>query len=331
MSGPMAAGFDLGVGVVIAAEAIAQGMAEAAAAMDEADRQAEETRQQRKTERQRMRAARANGDARQEQATALRTQLTELLAVLEESGADQSERSRALASSATPLQEQLAVYLAHAQAAVATNEVALRRALVARVLERLQLDTDTSLPPTFAALARDIVAAPTPARAEALASELRLQVQQWNAERARAAEQKQRQDAAALVLEQSLRDLGYAVEDIEETLFVAGGIAHFQKPGWGDYFVRLRIDPQRQAMNFNVVRAGTAGEDRKHEDMLAEDRWCSEFPKLFATLKARGIAINVTRLLQAGEAPVQVVAAASLPARHSADERHAPLKARSLP
>jgi hypothetical protein len=145
-----------------------------------------------------------------------------------------------------------------------------------------------------------------------------------------AAEEEKLREAAATVLEASLKDLGYAVEEIGETLFVEGGVAHFQRPEWGDYFIRLRIDPKRKAMNFNVVRAGTAGEDRKREDMLAEERWCGEFPKLFETLKARGIPIEVTRLLQAGEAPVQVVDAATLPARAAEEHRRQTLKARSI-
>lgn len=143
-------------------------------------------------------------------------------------------------------------------------------------------------------------------------------------------EKAQEELAAAIVLEQSLKDLGYAVEDIAETLFIEGGVAHFQRPEWGDYFVRLRIDPKRRAMNFNVVRAGVKTEDRKHEDRLAEERWCSTFPKLFETLEARGIPITVTRLLQAGEAPVQVVDATSLPQRASEERRRQPLKVRSM-
>lgn len=335
MSGPMAAGFDLGTGVVMAAAAIAQGMAEIHAEMDEADRQAEAQRLQRKAERRQMRAAQAAGGAQRQQTAAFRAQLAGLLAVVDGSGTAQAAaRAASLAAAGDSLPAQLAAHLAQVRQTVVADAAAARRALVARVLERLQLDDDTPLPPAFEALAREIVAAPSDPRAEALATELRLQVQTWNTERAAAAELRLRQDAAAIVLEQSLRDLGYAVEDIEETLFVEGGVAHFQKPGWDDYFIRLRIDPKRGAMNFNVVRAATsggAGEDRQREDMLAEERWCSEFPKLFETLKARGIDIAVTRLLQAGEAPVQVVAAASLPARSEAEQRHATLKARSLP
>lgn len=65
---------------------------------------------------------------------------------------------------------------------------------------------------------------------------------------------------AAIVLEQSLRDLGYA---IEETLFVEGGVAHFQRPEWGDYFVRLRVDPQRIPATVRHPE-GTRHPDHRH-------------------------------------------------------------------
>jgi hypothetical protein len=244
----------------------------------------------------------------------------------------------ALIAAGVSAAEQLAAYAAQARLAGLPQDAAeLRRQLVARILDRLALDTGEPLPERLDALATAIVQAPTPARAEALATELRLQAQRHNearaaaqADAAAAAAREKLQEAAATVLEHSLKDLGYAVEEIAETLFIEGGVAHIQKPGWGDYFVRLRIDPKRNAMNFNVVRAGTAGEDRAREDMLAEERWCSEFPKLFETLKARGIPIQVTRLLQAGEAPVQVVDAATLPARIDEERRNQPLKARSI-
>lgn len=336
MSGPMAAGYGLEAAVLVSAQSIARGAAEIAAGMAEVDRIAAETRRQRKEERQRMRAATQAGAAQQQRMAETRTAMARFTQQLAASQADTAARTalatrlEALSTSGASLQQQLAAFLEDATTAAAANIATARRVIVARTLERLELDDDTPLPPALEALALQVVDAPSADRAEALVTELRLQVKQHNDARAAAAEQRQMQEAAALVLEQSLKDLGYAVEEIEETLFVEGGVAHFQRPGWGDYFIRLRIDPKRNAMNFNVVRAGTTGEDRAREDMLAEERWCSEFPKLFDTLKARGIPINVTRLLQAGEAPVQVVDAASLPARAIEEHRHEPLKARSL-
>jgi hypothetical protein len=250
---------------------------------------------------------------------ALETRLAETAAAR---GGDVAAALETLLAAGTSAQEQLAAFLAQARLAGATPDVAaVRQQLVARVLERIERTADEPLPPALDALALQVVEAATQERAEALATELRYQVQQHNTTRAAASEEAKLREAAAVVLEQSLKDLGYAVEDIEETLFVEGGIAHFQRPEWGDYFVRLRIDPQRGAMNFNVVRAGTAGEDRKREDMLAEERWCADHPQLFATLRARGLNIDVTRMLQAGEAPVQVVDASSLPAATRHEER----------
>lgn len=336
MSGPMAASFGLEAAVLVSAQSIIAGAGEIAAGMAEADRRAAETRQQRQEERRRMRTAEHAGSAQQQRLAETQAAQARLAALLAAAPADADAQAALgarlgeLAAAGISLQQQMAAFLAQAGQAAATDLATARRVLVARVLERLQLDPDEVLPPALEALARQVIAAPSAERAEALTTELRLQVKQHNEARAAAAEQLERQEAAALVLEQSLKDLGYAVEAIEETLFVEGGVAHFQRPEWGDYFVRLRVDPRRNALNFNVVRAGTVGEDRAGEDMRAEERWCSAFPKLFDTLKARGIPIAVTRLLQAGEAPVQVVDAAALPARAAEERRHEPLKARSL-
>jgi hypothetical protein len=339
MSGPMAAGFGIEAAVLISAQSIINGAAEIAAGMSEAERDAAAQREQRRVERRQRKAASATGLHQRQQDIAAHqqlAQLTRLLNVLDPAAATAlAQRTAELATAAgdelaTSLTQQLATHLAAAQARAATDRTAARRAVVAHALERLQLAAATPLPDALLALAQQVVDAPSDNRADALATELRYQVQQHQEARAAAIAQQQRQAAAAIVLEQSLKDLGYAVEDIDETLFIDGGIAHFQQTGWGDYFIRLRLDPQRNTMNFNVVRAGTPADDRRHEDMLAEERWCSEFPKLFDTLKTRGIPITVTRLLQAGEAPVQVVDAASLPERVTEERQHTPLKSRSL-
>ena len=136
-------------------------------------------------------------------------------------------------------------------------------------------------------------------------------------------------EAAALVLQESLRDLGYEVEDIEATLFVDGGAAHFRRAGWENYFVRLRVNPREHTVNFNVVRARGDEEtaERRRLDALAEDRWCAEFPRLLQTLAARGLDLDVTRRLEAGEVPVQVVDRAGLPAIAADDETARPRQA----
>lgn len=128
--------------------------------------------------------------------------------------------------------------------------------------------------------------------------------------------ERQAESAAAFVLQESLRDLGYDVEDIEATLFADGGTVHFRRAGWENYFVRMRVAPSEKTVNFNVVRARGDEEnaERRRQDALAEDRWCAEFPRLMDTLAARGLGLHVQRRLEAGAVPVQVVDGASLPA-----------------
>ncbi|MDR2690148.1 MAG: hypothetical protein LBB76_10385 [Azoarcus sp.] len=266
------------------------------------------------------------------------------------------------------------------------------QATVTRILARLELTEGAPVPERLEALARAVILAESPERAELLGNELRLQVhlhqqeeaarrqdasdaERWltlfeaelpaalrsrleavaaglsrleTAERqelaaretALAAERETaRNRAAALVLEASLEDLGYQVEGIGETLFSTDGITHFQRPGWGDYYVRLRVNVQNGTFNFNVVRAGNRGEAQadsgaqKREDLMAEERWCAEFPRLMATLAARELELKVTRRIEAGELPVQIVTAERLP-RFSAPatgKRGRPLAKRHLP
>lgn len=148
------------------------------------------------------------------------------------------------------------------------------------------------------------------ARAALLATELRARIQSH----VETLQQQQVQAATATIVEQSLKDLGYQVEEIGSTLFVEGGVVHFRRPGWGDYMVRMRVNATASTANFNVVRAVAAGQnERSVLDHLAEDRWCSEFPALLKALQARGVQLDVTRRLAAGELPVQLVDADKLP------------------
>ena len=318
----------------------------------------------------------------------------ELEALIAQSGAAVAQALRvALVSSdsAPTLDEVLAAYALERQmkSGLDASEAARFGQTAARVLARLELPPGAVLPRELEALAKAIVMAPSVARAEALASELRLAVQRereaqeaqrHETEEARrmleelphdapapllralehvaagvarmdarlrsaaddalalaaADRERQEQDAAALVLQESLRDLGYEVSDIESTLFVEGGTVHLRRKGWENYFVRLRIDSREHSVNFNVVRAKGDEEtaERRRLDALAEDRWCAEFPRLMATLAARGLNLDVTRRLDAGAVPVQVVDGAQLPpiaADEDAGRPHATPRARELP
>lgn len=127
------------------------------------------------------------------------------------------------------------------------------------------------LPQKIASVAQEIADAPfaDSERAQLLTSELRMRIQKHvEATQAQAVE-----EASALVLQQSLRDLGYQVEDVSSTLFVEGGTVHFRRQGWDNYMVRLRVDPKAKTTNFNVIRAVEAdNNERSVLDRLAEDR-----------------------------------------------------------
>ena len=167
------------------------------------------------------------------------------------------------------------------------------------------------VPAHIQSLADELDGATDAVRFDLLASELRRRVQLH----AEDALQEEVLRAQALVVEQSLQDLGYQVEEIEATLFVEGGVAHFRKNHWGDYMVRMRVEEGGGSLNFNVVRAVDAHDaaEPSVQDHLAEDRWCAEFPALLKALAARGVHLEVTRRLEAGELPVQRVARDRLP------------------
>ena len=125
----------------------------------------------------------------------------------------------------------------------------------------------------------------------------------------------ERRQGASHVLADTLKDLGYATDGIENTLFVEGGVAHVNKAEWGDYYVRLRVDPGEHTVNFNMVREREAGETggRRAADQAAENAWCGGLPQLLQTLEARGLPMKLQRHLAAGAMPVQVVEPGAIP------------------
>ncbi len=168
------------------------------------------------------------------------------------------------------------------------------------------------LPREIASVAKEIADAPfmDTERAQLLITELRMRIQK----RVESVQSQAVQEASALILRQSLKDLGYQVEEVASTLFVEGGVVHFRRQGWDNYMVRMRVDPKAGTTNFNVIRAvEEADNERSVLDHLAEDRWCAEFPALLQALDVRGIHLNVTRRLEAGELPVQLVQKNKLP------------------
>ncbi len=185
---------------------------------------------------------------------------------------------------------------------------AAARTLAQRLLQRI--DALGPVPAHIQSVARELDATLPGERAELLATELRARIQAH----IEALQQQQVQQATATIVERALKDLGYQVEEIGSTLFVEGGVVHFRRQSWGNYMVRMRVNAQASSVNFNVVRAVRAEHnERSVLDHLAEDRWCSEFPALLKALEARGVQLDVTRRLAAGELPVQWVQADKLP------------------
>ena len=209
------------------------------------------------------------------------------------------------------------------QAASISAELALQSIrLLARLAEL------GALPENIEQLAKEFAECQDVQRAKLLGIELRRAIQMFEAQAV--------QEASALVLEQTLKDLGYQVEPIGHTLFVEGGVVHFRRPGWDNYLVRLRLDTKQASLNFNVIRAVAAGDnERSVRDHLAEDRWCSEFPAFLKAAGERGLALNVTREMGPGELPVQLVERSQLPncfdlSAAEPNQQAAPLQQKSL-
>lgn len=145
-----------------------------------------------------------------------------------------------------------------------------------------------------------------------------------------AAAQWRRDARASDVLEATLRDLGYTVEGIAETLFAEGGTVHFQGRGWDDYFMRLRVSPERGSLHFNMVRADDAPASAQR-DLEMEQQWCNHYPELMRNLAARGIEATPLRALAAGSFEVEAVRRDALPRRQAQSQRRAaPAAAKSL-
>jgi hypothetical protein len=331
MSGPISVIFSadpvialLSAAAIRAAMAVLQGHAQAAVLRQEheADRSAGEAGQ--------AQAQRLGRSALDQACAAAETDFDQLITLAQRLGlADQVKATRP----AAPQEDGFEMQAAHVRALQALNselrailltqaalqveqfaeqpaELALPEAPRTQAQRLLARIAALGVPEPIQSLAQELERCLPGARAELLSMELRARVQAH----LEALQQQQLSDATGTIVEKSLKDLGYQVEEIGSTLFVEGGVVHFRRQGWGDYCVRLRVDAKAGSANFNVVRAVQAGQnERSVLDHLAEDRWCSEFPALLKTLAARGVQLAVTRRLEAGELPVQLVDAARLP------------------
>ncbi len=187
-----------------------------------------------------------------------------------------------------------------------------RQAEWRRLLDRLNEADRQALSAALLDLRDAFLTAPTAAQAEALAAELRHRIQQLNQHHRQREEQNAARRYAQQVIGETLVELGYDVEPGFSTLFVEGGVAHIQKPEWGDYYVRLRVKPDASDLNLNVVRVGDDGRaavsnEQARRDREMEERWCAAHEELLRRLRERGIASRQTRALAPGELPVPTV------------------------
>ncbi|MFZ1830357.1 MAG: hypothetical protein WAW42_16690, partial [Candidatus Competibacteraceae bacterium] len=187
-----------------------------------------------------------------------------------------------------------------------------------RLFQRLN-EADQSHPPATLIERRDaFLTAASASHAEALAAELRQQIQRLNQAQRTALEQQRQQEEqdaarryAQQVIGETLAELGYDVEPGFATLFVEGGVAHIQQPDWGDYYVRLRVKPEAGDLNLNVVRvseehASTSNEQARRDQEM-EATWCAAHRELLQRLAEQGIASQSLRAHAPGEFPVQCI------------------------
>jgi hypothetical protein len=170
-----------------------------------------------------------------------------------------------------------------------------------RLRQRLNESDQASLPATLIELRDAFLIASGTHQAEALAAELRQQIQRLNQTNRAALQQQleQEQQVAARhytqqVIGETLAALGYEVETGFATLFVEGGVAHIQQPDWGDYYVRLRVKPDAGDLNLNVVRVSAdraaPSNEQARRDREMEEQWCAAHRELLHQLEQRGIA-----------------------------------------
>ncbi|MEI6209727.1 MAG: hypothetical protein WCP20_23325 [Desulfuromonadales bacterium] len=123
------------------------------------------------------------------------------------------------------------------------------------------------------------------------------------------------QEEAGEIAREALGELGYDVSGEFSTLFVKGGMVHFQKPGWKNYYVRMRVNPDEHYFNLNMVRIGEPDESREQKvsDTGMEHTWCGDYKRLLEEFTRHGIASRNTRAFDPGAVAVQAVSADQIP------------------
>ena len=123
--------------------------------------------------------------------------------------------------------------------------------------------------------------------------------------------ERKRQAKAGEILASALQEEGYAVDRIDSTLFVKGGVVHVHKPGMGsDYVARIRINPATQEMRFNMVRLGDPkghlDTTQAKRDRAMEHEWCGHLAELQKRWAKNGLSTRIKTHLAPGDIPVEV-------------------------
>lgn len=135
-----------------------------------------------------------------------------------------------------------------------------------------------------------------------LGPELRASVAE--AQRAEDEAARQRGEVTTGIVRDALKNLGYTVEPIDDTMFVSGGVAHFRKQGWDEsYYVRLKVDSNKARMDLDLV--STAPSERGDKETVSA--WCgsSGVPELNAALQEKGLTTAIVRDVSLASQPVE--------------------------
>ena len=129
---------------------------------------------------------------------------------------------------------------------------------------------------------------------------------------------------AGEVIKDTLEELGYSVGESFSTLFVEGGTVHFQRPAWGNYHVRLRVNHQTDELRVHLVKEQQSGTDpgaENEKDAEMEGAWCADYSGLMQALEAKGIGTESIHRLPPGAVPVPLMRPESTPSRDQQSRR----------
>ncbi|MBK6744455.1 MAG: hypothetical protein IPG66_16425 [Hydrogenophilales bacterium] len=121
----------------------------------------------------------------------------------------------------------------------------------------------------------------------------------------------QRDKKALEIMCAALREQGIEVEPIAETMYVEGGDVYFRHHDVWDpgYYARLRIQPARNRMDFQMVRTGAASNDK-----AMEEHFCDVLKSVISTVNTNRDVAKIVEIKQAGTEPMTVISSASIPA-----------------